>query len=807
MANSDYEKKTVGAFTPIAELKFPVDYLDPVLQFENANFPSTDSLKIGMAALLDDEWLQVTAIGVDNVTVKRGCADTVPAQHAGGALVWFTTGTVNSDKVEHAAGEENGVKFSPYTTSAVFPIEQGSPDAITYNYRFYRPYPPGQLRVNGERWYVPFSLTAAQQQAALTWAHRDRLLEADQLVDHDVANIGPEPGTTYTARIYDSDDVLKRTEVGIMAATLDAYGNLIAPNWTYTWLQALSDLGVTQQLEFNEIVPARMTFCSTRDGFDSWQAYDLVFDVSTQGHYLRVAQFTQLNAQGDVPDDPDTPPLTGMYSAQFAQLSAQEPGEDVPDVHAHTGASLFVANMSAEAGQSTALKVDMNRNLFEAPYVALLHRGVNPLTNHLMTVAARPVDRLTDAHSVYSRYDYPQGSGAAQPFGLRDTPNFTPWVTTNADVDYLQTTVPYTKSSFYDGIPLSDVAPGQLAMIDVEIVCVVSVADGVITVRRGCADTIPTYHYANSRLWFFEAEGGYDPTPWPLSGSSASRIGAVEVKTLPDTHTPVPLTLNDVSADRLELAYRTDRPYPPGRVTVDGQPWYFGGRATLDHAIRFDWVHRNRITQAGTVVDHTEDGVALESGVTYIFKIVVSVRGTAPGSPLRTYTIREVDLGAVTGWEYPYEYALADGNRVGNLIKACGHVSVGARLIARRGDIDAWQNYVIMLLLPSYTCPPGRTPGVSPSDKIVVPPIATDGAGDNGDVTGHDNQGDGDTLDNGDGSNGDGPPPPPPPPPDWPDDLDTYTPPPDDPNPALGAHWDSNWDRHWDAYTNDNEGG
>ncbi len=46
------------------------------------------------------------------------------------------------------------------------------------------------------------------------WAHRDRLLQADRLIEHDAGSIGPEPGTTTTVRIYHalSNTLLHTTE-------------------------------------------------------------------------------------------------------------------------------------------------------------------------------------------------------------------------------------------------------------------------------------------------------------------------------------------------------------------------------------------------------------------------------------------------------------------------------------------------------------------------------------------------------------------------------------------------------------------
>ena len=65
----------------------------------------------------------------------------------------------------------------------------------------------------------------------LTWAHRDRIVQQDQLVAHDEASIGPESGTTYRVRIYRADIATPvRTVTGITTAS-----------FTYTAAMAAAD--------------------------------------------------------------------------------------------------------------------------------------------------------------------------------------------------------------------------------------------------------------------------------------------------------------------------------------------------------------------------------------------------------------------------------------------------------------------------------------------------------------------------------------------------------------------------------------
>lgn len=814
MANSDYKPEGFsGNFTPLAELAVGIEYLDRTILLGRANFPRVDSLKVGMAALCDDEFMQVTALAPGQVAVKRGTGDTVPARHGARSLIWFIERhTVGTDGKEHTAGETNGIKYSPYTTGGgALPIDGHAPDSVTYNWRFFRPYPPGQMRVRGDRWYVPQVLSADNPSMQLTWAHRDRLLQADQQVDHDIGNIGPEPGTTYTVRIYDQNGNLKRTESGIMVKNRDARGNLIPPSWTYTWRQALVDLGFTTPSEEGEVVQGLMTIFSTRQGFDSWQGYEIRFDVDTQGNFLKVAQFAEMAAQ-PTPDEPGTPPLTGMFAGQFAQMAAQPPSRaEDNDEDVIAAGAMYVANLAEGAGQETSFYTPMNRNLFEAPYAHLFHRGDDPEATKLVTVVARPSDRLTDAHSIWTRYDWPAGSGTPLEYDPVLQPSeFSPWVVTKEKVSYLDDRVTITTSSFFDGISLADVLPGQVALFGTEMIRVAEVHEDAILFARGCYDTVPAPHAANTRIWFFQAHAGNDPTGYPLKTVQNVLGAAVQVKMVPDVYGP-PLDLKDVPTDRVDMKRRTQRPYPPGQVLVNDKRWFVGAQPKAGQSTFITWVHRNRVQQRDDVLDHLAPEVQPEDDQKYRLKITVW-KYPKTGDPYEVKIREEIVDG--TSFEYTWEMAKQDGYRGGALLGVCGTVTLGLTLFSTRFGLDSWQGYTIPIRLPSYACPPGQVPG----GGQLPPPPPQGGNGDTGDNApggenpGQDNPGDGppDPIDNGGGTNpdnGDGPPKPPEPPPEWPDPIDPLPEPdPGDPNPALKAHWDLNWDRHWDAYNKDNPG-
>lgn len=804
MANTDYKPSGGGGlFTPLAELAEGVDYLDTTFKLKGYSVPSQQDLIDGLAGLIDDEIVIVTKFEAGQCQVKRGAADTVPNKHAADAVIWFFSASVGRDPKEHAGGDQLSVKVQPSTIGGgTLPIKSSPPNGVTMNWRFYRPYAPGQMQADGHPWFQPSTLTSSDPNLTLTWAHRDRAMQADKLFDHSVGNIGPEPGTTYTARIFKGDPIngdIRRTEVGIT-------GNA----WNYQWAQALTDLGAAGDPDAGETVDGGIIFTSTRDNFDSWQWYTIFFKLDTQGSFLRVAQFSQMVAQNSPTDADTVGPNSAVYAAQLALMAAQQPGAETPGSGDVITAGIYVAGLSATGGQLTSFYTPINRNLFEAPYTWLRRLGIDggaaENAGRIVTVAARPSDRLTDTHIVRSRFNYPKGTGVTLPFNTAAAPAFTPWATIKFTLQYLERTATIATSSFFDGVPISGVTIGSMALIGAEVVRVAGISEFTITLDRGCADTVPQKHNANSRIWFFEAMSGNDPFGYPWIALPEPGGSSVEVKMVPAVYGP-PLLDADVPTDVLDFNRRALRPLPPGRVVVNGRPWFEGAITQPDSGVMITWASRNRVEQDTSIFDHTSAPIPGEAGQQHKLTMTVWVPSRVRGVPPTKVTVREILIDG-DSYNYTYEQAQADGYKVGRLLGVCGYVSCDLYLAATRDGLDSWQGYSILLRLPSYPCAPGQIPGGGQG-----PGVPGGGNGQPGGDPNNPNPGDDtgapDPIDNGgNGDNGNGPPKPPDPPPDWPDPVDP--PPqddPEDPNPTLAAHWDTNWDRHWDAYREDNTGG
>jgi hypothetical protein len=115
-----------------------------------------------------------------------------------------------------------------------------------------RPYSPGNFKINNVSY--PGAFTG---EPTLSWSHRDRTQQTQSIIEHDAGNIGPEAGVTYTLKIYDAGNTLRRTETG-----------LTGTSYTYTQADEISDCGSVQ-------TKLRFVLTAVRDGYDSWQSYDI----------------------------------------------------------------------------------------------------------------------------------------------------------------------------------------------------------------------------------------------------------------------------------------------------------------------------------------------------------------------------------------------------------------------------------------------------------------------------------------------------------------------------------------------------
>lgn len=206
----------VGQFTPSAALvaDLPLDTGDGGSFSVEASIDISDVSSVtlserdaGRALLLvNNEWIAFQTI-TDNGdgthtlgNVLRGVLDTIPADHAAGSRVFFATSGVGLTQPEpfNAPGIVEA-KLLPYTPLKTLPEADAALLSLTTVGRTVKPYPPGQVRINGLR--RPAAVSGSS--VLIEWAHRNRLSQGTDIFGADYGDIAVEDGVKYTVRVED----------------------------------------------------------------------------------------------------------------------------------------------------------------------------------------------------------------------------------------------------------------------------------------------------------------------------------------------------------------------------------------------------------------------------------------------------------------------------------------------------------------------------------------------------------------------------------------------------------------------------
>lgn len=230
-AGSGYGEVANGDWSPGATVVLASASSDT--SFSLANGVDLSGVEVGMPGLWGSEIVRVDAIDstAGTLTLGRGCADTVPTPHAAGSTILFVDSEAAADRTEYAAGETIAVKLLTNTGTQQLASSAAAALSVTFNSRIARPYPPGKMMLGG----VAYPATVSGQ-FQVTWTHRNRDVQADQLVDTSAGDVSPAPDIRYGLRFLNAAgaELVKRTDIGpgLATVTLAYTGNVTVELWT-----------------------------------------------------------------------------------------------------------------------------------------------------------------------------------------------------------------------------------------------------------------------------------------------------------------------------------------------------------------------------------------------------------------------------------------------------------------------------------------------------------------------------------------------------------------------------------------------
>ncbi len=208
------------------------------------------------------------------------------------------------------------------------------------------------------------------------------------------------------------------------------------------------------------------------------------------------------------------------------------------------------------------------------------------------------------------------------------------------DISYTDTTGISVNS--LNSIDVTTITLGQYGIIDDEYIRIDDIDEdaNTIDIGRGCLDTVPAEHSADTRIWFAEENGARSETEY------ASGI-TVRAQALVETGLGV-LELDELNETTILMDARQNKPYPPGQFEINSEayPTYIDA-VTL---VTVTWAHRDRLSQTVTVIDQLEDSIGPEDGTTYELDFydeddVLQHSVTALSVETYTWSTEEADSG------------------------------------------------------------------------------------------------------------------------------------------------------------------
>jgi len=260
------EVRTPLDFAPYAYLLSDVGHTDSQIFFTGEK--DIDLVTVGTVAQIGQELVSVDGVESNYITVGRGVLDTVPARHNidfnNDVAIVFWGSSAESDEVQYVLSDAVNVRMRTVLGANVLPSGQSPVDSYTFSSRASRPYPPGNLRVDGVSYPDPDDSSAVFYTGAhsITWAHRDRLQQTGgEIFDYLTGDIGPEAGTTYLVEAYS-------TLVG--GTVTEPWLSVNVGSDTFYEQDSNTDSNIGEPPTNSDRVHFRVT--SLRDGYQSWQS-------------------------------------------------------------------------------------------------------------------------------------------------------------------------------------------------------------------------------------------------------------------------------------------------------------------------------------------------------------------------------------------------------------------------------------------------------------------------------------------------------------------------------------------------------
>lgn len=251
VGDDDYERVGVITYSETAELDHDISQTNTTFIVKNAS--SISVVGVGTQITINNEIMVYQSYDEETsvLTVKRGALDTIPQNHSAGSVLYFSDDFITVDSTEYVASEVVNVKALTTTPSGILNLEDAEAQQVEMQARAIRPYPPANVKINGEYW--PEEI---ETDLVLTWVDRNRLQQTGgKPLSYFDAGVSIEPSVTYSIKI------IERGVNNIILATHELNDSTLN---SYTLLA--SSMQPTT-------ISIQVAITSVRDGYESYQSF------------------------------------------------------------------------------------------------------------------------------------------------------------------------------------------------------------------------------------------------------------------------------------------------------------------------------------------------------------------------------------------------------------------------------------------------------------------------------------------------------------------------------------------------------
>ncbi|MFH7767569.1 hypothetical protein [Acinetobacter sp. BSP-28] len=220
-SGSGFERVATVNYCETAYLDQAIDRISG--SFVVKNVGNIASIRIGSQVFINDETMVYQSYDAQTkvLNVKRG-AFGVPQIHVANSILYFADDFIAVDQTLYVDGETVDAKVLTTTPSGVLALSDAATHEVEFNARAIRPYPPANVKINGEYW--PAEL---ETDLIITWADRNRVQQTGgEILGWFDGGVTIEAGvTTHLTLIqFDENEVeLETVSVNVSAANTYTY--------------------------------------------------------------------------------------------------------------------------------------------------------------------------------------------------------------------------------------------------------------------------------------------------------------------------------------------------------------------------------------------------------------------------------------------------------------------------------------------------------------------------------------------------------------------------------------------------------